>query len=111
MGWATLGWPIMFVGLWMLLNARGDSWRLLAAAFVASPYVQPYHMVMLLPTLGRVQGWKRWILWGWVWVVGLVPAFMGITRYLALGFPVAVWWFLREPIQDAFLKPPGTLRE
>jgi hypothetical protein len=102
MGWATLGWPILLPGLWMLANSRGDPLRALAAAMWASPYVQPYHMVLLLPALGRVSGWKLWVLWGWVWVVGIVPAFRGVTRYLALGFPLAVWWFLQDDTHDSF---------
>ncbi len=96
MGWATLGWPILLVGLWMLLRSGNNPWRLLAASMLASPYLQPYHMVLLLPSLGVVKGWRRWMLWGWVWVVGFVPGFLGWSRYLGLGFPLAVWILLRD---------------
>jgi hypothetical protein len=102
MGWNTLGWPVLLVGLWMILSSRGDPWRILAGAFLASPYVQPYHMTMLLPALGRVKGWQRLLLWLGVWVVGAVPGFMGITKYLALSLPIMIWLFLKEEIRDSF---------
>jgi hypothetical protein len=100
MGWYTLGFPIFFIGLGMMFGAGGNPTRFLAGCILASPYLQPYHMVLLLPAIGEVGGWKRWTIWGWAWVVGLVPAFMGITRYLALGFPICVWWLLREQNRD-----------
>ncbi len=96
MGWATLGWPILIVGLVLLIFSKGSFWRVMAAGMLASPYVQPYHMVLLFPAIGRVTGWKRYILWGWAWIVGIVPGFLGFTHYLALGFPLAVWWLLRD---------------
>jgi hypothetical protein len=105
MGWATLGWPIFLVGLWMLIKAGRNPWAMLAAAFFASPYVQPYHMVMLLPALGRIEGSRRWLVWAWAWVVGLEPGIMGITRYLALGFPFLVWWYMREDKRETFSLP------
>lgn len=102
MGWNTLGWPILLVGLGMIFASKGDPWRILAGAFLASPYVQPYHMTMLLPALGRVRGWRRLLLWLGAWVVGSVPGFLGITKYLALGFPIMVWLFLGEENREAF---------
>ena len=100
MGWATLGWPILLVGLAMLLTSRGNAWRVLAASFLASPYVQPYHFAMLLPALGRVYGWRRLVLWLTVWLVGAVPGFLGVSKYLALAFPILVWFFLRNDPRD-----------
>jgi hypothetical protein len=102
MGWSTSGWPILLVGLWMILNSKGDPWRILAGAFLASPYVQPYHMTMLLPAIGRVRGWRRILLWVGAWVVGTVPGFTGITKYLALSFPIMIWVFLGEDTRDTF---------
>ena len=102
MGWNTLGWPILLVGLWMIFSSKGDPWRILAGAFLASPYVQPYHMTMLLPALGRVRGWRRLLLWLGAWVVGAVPGFLGITKYLALSFPIMIWLFLREDNRETF---------
>ncbi len=103
MGWATLGWPILLVGLAMLLTSRGNVWRILAASFLASPYVQPYHFAMLLPALGRVHGWQRLALWLAVWLVGAVPGFLGVSKYLALAFPMLVWFFLRNDSRDSFV--------
>lgn len=96
MGWHNLGWPVALLGLVLLLFTNADPLRLMAAGSFLAPYVMPVHYLVLIPALGRVNGWKRWILWGWAWVLWLVPGFSGITRYVALGFPLAVWWLLRE---------------
>ena len=98
MGWQNLGWPVALLGLILLVFTNADPLRLMAAGSFLSPYVMPNHYLVLLPALGRVHGWRRWLLWGWAWVVGLVPGFVGITRYIALGFPLAVWWLLREDL-------------
>jgi hypothetical protein len=106
-GWATLGWPILVLGLAMWLEAlrRGDPWRLLAAGMVAAPYIQPYHTIILLPVLGRLKGYPRLIVWLLAWVVGLVPGLLGISRYLALLFPIAIWWFLKDEPDHQAVEP------
>jgi len=96
MGWHNLGWPVALMGLILLAFTNADPMRLMAAGSFLAPYVMPNHYLLFLPALGRVSGWRRWVLWGWAWVVGLVPGFTGITRYLALGFPLAVWFLLKE---------------
>jgi hypothetical protein len=96
MGWHNLGWPVALMGLILLAFTNADPMRLMAAGSFLAPYVMPNHYLLFLPALGRVSGWQRWVLWGWAWVVGLVPGFTGITRYLALGFPLAVWFLLKE---------------
>ncbi len=103
MGWATLGWPIGLVGIVLLLMSGGHFWKSFAAAFLASPYLQPYNMILLFPVLGRLSGWRRLMLWGWIWIVGVVPGIVGWTRYIALGFPLAAWWLLRDDDQKGFL--------
>ena len=35
-------------------------------------------------------------MWGWAWTLFLVPAFEGNARYVAMGFPLVVWWLLRK---------------
>jgi len=99
-GWATTGWPVLVVGLAMWLTSKGHPWRVLAASILASPYVQPYHMTMLVPVLGRLHGWKRLAVWGSLWVVGLVPGLLGITKYLALILPALTWVLLRGDVQE-----------
>jgi len=96
MGWINLGWPVAAIGVFLLVHTNADPLRLMAAGSFLAPYVMPNHYLVLLPAIGRVNGWRRWLLWGWAWVVALVPGFTGLTRYLALGFPLAVWWLLRE---------------
>jgi len=96
MGWQVLGFPLAIIGAILLCFTNADPFRLMAAGTFLAPYLQPVHFLVLVPAIGRVRGWKRILLWGWAWVVGLAPGFMGITKYLALGFPLAVWWLLRD---------------
>jgi hypothetical protein len=96
MGWHNLGWPIGVIGIVMLIFSNADPYRLMAAGSFVAPYIMPYHFLVLLPALGRVSGWKRWLMWGWAWSLFLVPAFEGNTRYIAMGFPLVVWWLLRK---------------
>ena len=104
MGWARLGWPIGVLGIVMLIFAGDDIYRLLAAGTVAASYLMPYHFLILLPSMGRVKGWRRIVLWACAWLSLLVPALADPTQYysttfahyLALLYPILVWWFLRN---------------
>lgn len=119
MGWEKVGWHVLALGLGMMFFTNRDPYRLMAAGSLITPYLQPYHLVALLPALGRVAGWRRWALWGAVWLTGVstviwvyhilaVPGFelwawsqgpepilMPIARHLGLIFPVLTWWWLR----------------
>lgn len=96
MGWHNLGWPIAVIGLVLMIFTNADPIRLMAAGSFFAPFIMPYHFLVLLPALGRVSGWRRWLMWGWAWSLFLVPAFSGYSRYLAMGFPLVVWWLLRK---------------
>jgi hypothetical protein len=119
MGWEKVGWHILIIGLVLMFFSHRDPYRLIAAGTLVTPYLQPYHLVALLPALGRVQGRERWLLWGaawlsavpdliwtahivlvpgfdlWSWSHGVEPWFMPVARHIALIFPVLAWWFLR----------------
>lgn len=114
MGWARLGWPIGVLGIVMLIFAGGDMYRLLAAGTVAASYLMPYHFLILLPSMGRVKGWRRIVLWACAWLSLLVPGLADPTQYysttfahyLALLYPILVWWFLRNT-KDRWLSQPA----
>lgn len=91
MGWANLGWPVVLAGGLLLPFSGRHPLRLMAAGALLMPFLMPYHFLYLLPALGQVRGWKRWLLWLLVWTTAAVPAVGGITRYVALCFPIAVW--------------------
>jgi hypothetical protein len=100
MGWQNLGWPVALIGVALLPFSRADPWQLMAAGSFLSPYNMPMHYMLLLPAMGRVRGIKRLILWGLAWTCGLVPAFLGWTKFLALLYPLATWWFLHKEVQE-----------
>ncbi len=91
MGWGNLGWPILALGLLMFPFSGRDPLRLMASGALFMPFLMPYHFLMLLPALGKVSGWRRWLLWLLAWTTAAVPAAGGVARYVAFSFPVAVW--------------------
>jgi hypothetical protein len=96
MGWSRLGWPVLLVGLLMLLNINADPLRLMAMGAFITPYANAVHFVLLLPAIGRVRGWRRLLLWLGAWLAVLPYGFGSIpAKYAAMLFPLAVWWFLR----------------
>lgn len=94
MGWTTMGWPLALIGLALLPFTNADPLRLMAVGSFLTPVVMPNHFYMLLPALGRVRSWRRLLLWGWVWLVGIMPGFAGDLKWVAWGFPFVVWWLL-----------------
>lgn len=96
-GWYDLGWPVLAVGIVLILLSNADPLRLLAAGFFLTPYLMPNHMLLLLPALGRLSGWRRLLLWLIIWLSGVATG-MGSSpmRYLVLAFPLAVWLLLGE---------------
>jgi hypothetical protein len=107
-GWYNLGWPLIIIGAVLLLFSSADPQRLLAAGFFLTPYLMPNHMLLLLPALGGVEGWKRWFLWGVLWVSGLASGVgAGAGRYLGLAFPLAVWFLLARSQPQELRFPLG----
>ncbi len=97
MGWQAMGWPVLAIGLALLPFTTADPLRLLALGAFLSPYLMPVHLVLLLPALGRVTGWRRALLWGCSWLTLLPAMFLtDWSKAAALLFPFAVWWVLRR---------------
>lgn len=95
-GWASLGWPILLIGVVLLIWTPADDLLLMAAGSFLSPALMPQHFVLLLPALGRVRGWRRLALWAASWLLAVPLMFNGWPKYLALGFPLIVWWMTRS---------------
>jgi len=104
-GWASLGWPMIVVGIVLLVMTPADALPLMAAGSFLSPFLMPQHFVLFLPALGRVRGVRRLLLWAASWLVAVPILFGGWIKVLALGFPLLVWWMLRNPTD---IQPPAT---
>jgi hypothetical protein len=103
MGWTVLGWPILLVGLVMLIFTNADPLRLMAVGVFLTPYLMPVHTILLVPAVGRARGPARLIIWAAAWTT-LFPEMFGPqlwSKYVAMLFPLAVWWFLRPRKEEA----------
>jgi hypothetical protein len=102
LGWFNLGLPVLLVGLVMLCFTNADPLRLMAVGAFITPYLMAVHLVVLLPSIGRVRGWRQWLLWGSAWLPLLPVMFFDElwAKYPAMIFPLLVWWLLR-PDQQA----------
>ena len=62
LGWGALGVPVLLTGIIMLLFTNADPIRLMAVGAFMTPYLMSVHLVLLVPALGRVRGWRQWLL-------------------------------------------------
>lgn len=99
-GWASLGWPMIPIGLLLLAFTPADPIMLMAAGSFLSPFLMPQHFILLTPAFGRVQGYWRVALWAASWLLIIPLAFAGLWngygKALALGYPLLVWFALRR---------------
>jgi hypothetical protein len=96
MGWGTLGWPILLVGLGMLLGAGPNPYRLMAAGCLISPYLMPYHFLLLTPALGAVRGYRQIMIFLSLWLTLLSLGLGGWFRWLGLLCPLSVYGCLHH---------------
>jgi len=97
MGWQNLGFPFLVIGLVMLVFTNADPLRLIAVGAFVTPYLMPHHLLLLPPAIGRTQGYARLVLWGSAWLTLFPPMFAPHlwAKYVAMLFPLVVWWLLR----------------
>jgi hypothetical protein len=96
MGWQNLGWPVLAVGLILLIFSNADPLRLIAVGMFVAPYIMPVHMLLLTPAIGRVQGWRRVLIWAAAQLPFLPVMFSTLeSKYIAMLFPLIVWWIVR----------------
>ena len=91
MGWAELGWPLIVVGIILFIGAGKDPYRLMAAGCFITPYLMPYHMVVLLPAIGKPSGWKQILLWASSLSVILGTGLGGNARLISFIFPLTAY--------------------
>jgi len=96
MGWMAIGWPALAIGLLMLPFTNANPYRLMALGTFLLPYVMAVHMILLVPAIGELKGWRRLLLFGLAWFTLLTPTLYIVwAKYLTMLFPFAVWWLLR----------------
>jgi len=98
-GWGVLGWPVFLIGVLMLAGAGQNKMRLIAAGSMLSPYVMPYHMVLLLPVLGEIKGTKKILVWASIWFLFLATGLKGPYKYLNLVFPILAYFLSQSPAE------------
>lgn len=96
-GWQALGWPMLLFGGILILGAGDNPWRLMAAGCFLTPDIMPYHLVVLLPAIGRVRGGRKIAVWAGAWLVFLGLGMGGSYRYLNLLFPLSIYFSLQNP--------------
>jgi hypothetical protein len=96
-GWQALGWPLLILGFLLLAGAGNDPWRLMAAGCFITPDIMPYHMVVLLPAIGRVNGIWKIVVWLTTWLLFIGLGMGGNFRYINLLFPLCVYVALQTP--------------
>lgn len=90
-GWADTGWPLIIIGLLFLLGAGSDPYRLMAAGCFITPFLMPYHLVLLVPALGKTSGWRLFVVWISTWFVLLGTGLGREAHILSFAFPLAVY--------------------
>ena len=90
-GWAATGWPILVLGLILLAGAGNNPYRLMAAGFLASPFLMPYNLALLAPSIGAAKGIRKILLWAAAWLTVLGVGLPWPAKYLHLVFPLCAY--------------------
>lgn len=96
MGWADLGWPLIFIGLILIVGAGKDPYRLMAAGCFLTPYLMPYHMAILTPAIGKARGWRQWVIWIASWFVFVGTGLSGYGHLFSFVFPLAIYFLCEK---------------
>lgn len=98
-GWHMLGWPLLAIGAVLLLFSKRDNiWQAISAGVFLIPFVLPYHLVTLLPILGRFTNKKQLLLWVSSWTLILPLGFGGDWRFGGYIFPLTAWVLLHQEV-------------
>lgn len=111
MGWGATSPIFALLGVILLLFSNRDPLRLIAAGTFISPYMMPYHYLILLPAFGRVRAWQQVILWLTTLTLLFEVGFSTPeSKIIALSFPLLVWIFLAPSLElRHILRDPDTL--
>jgi hypothetical protein len=90
-GWSVTGWVVPLIGVFLLIGAGNNPWRLMAAGAMISPYLMPYQMVVIAPAIGAAKGWRKAAIWLSTWLVAVGLGVGGASKLLYYAFPLAVY--------------------
>jgi len=90
-GWKVTGWLAPVLGLFFLIGAGNHPWQLMAAGCMISPYLMPYQLAVLTPSVGAASGWKKGAIWFSSWIVPIGLGLGGNYKYLYFIFPLVVY--------------------
>ena len=91
-GWRTLGWPLIAVGLALIAGAdKKNVYHWIAAGVFLTPYTQTYQWIILVPAIGAAVGWRKVALWALSWIIFVGVGLAGPWQYLNLLYPLAVF--------------------
>jgi len=65
-----------------------------AGCFI-TPDLMPYHLIVLIPAIGRVKGRAKAIVWAATWMVFLGLGLGGNFRFLNLLLPLSIYFSLQ----------------
>jgi len=90
-GWVVTGWPVAILGLALFLGAGSNTYRLMAAGCLMSPYLMPYHLSVLVPAIGSARSYKKWLIWISAWTLMIGVGSGGQWRLLNFIFPITAY--------------------
>ncbi len=96
-GWQALGWPLIIIGVIFLAGAGNDPWKLMASGCFLTPDLMVYHIIVLLPAIGKAPKWWKGVVWVCAWLILLGTGFGGYFRYIDLLFPLSIYLSLQTP--------------
>lgn len=101
-GWHVYGFVPLIVGIAMfLLSSRVSAFEMMSAGALIHPFLLPYHLVVLLPVLGMLNGKQQILLWIISWVSASAVGFGQEFYWLYYLFPITTWLMLRLDSKDS----------
>jgi hypothetical protein len=94
-GWHALGLPVLIIGLALIAGAGQNLWLLMSAGCMISPDLMPYHLLILLPAIGKISPRKKAVVWVAAWLVAVGIGLGGPWRWINLLFPLSVYFSLQ----------------
>lgn len=104
-GWPRTGWPILILGLVLLVGAGNNPFRLMAAGTMITPYLLPYHLAILAPGIGAAKGYRKILIWVTALLVALGTGLGGLWNLLNFLYPLAVYFgnYSLQDVRDTIL--------
>jgi hypothetical protein len=63
----------------------------MAAGCFIAPYLMPYHLVLIIPLIGKTQGWRQVLIWASSWFVLLGLGLGSSWQIISYIFPLTAY--------------------